>query len=106
MEELRQLQANVKLMPNPDRPGTGDQICMAHYPLDADPDILYGPKDSNSDKLKAASTSLYKRFHHKGLLVDFHREVVKSVEAGHMVRPTQSKSVPGIQRGGKMCLPL
>ena len=79
MEELRQLQANVKLMPNPDRPYTGDQICMAHYPLDAEPSILYGPEHSNSDKLKGASTSLYKRLHRKGLLVDFHQEVLTSI---------------------------
>ena len=58
---------------------------MAHYPLDAEPSILYGPDDSNSDKLKAASTSLYKRLHRKGLLVDFHQEVLKSIQAGQMI---------------------
>ena len=72
MDELKKLAANIKLVQDPEQPSS--QVCMAHYPLDGDEDTLYSPQDSNSDKMKAASTSLYKRLSRKGLLKDFDKE--------------------------------
>ena len=76
MDELKKLAANIKLVQDPEKPSS--QVWMAYYPLDGDEDTLYSPQDSNSDKMKAASTSLYKRLSRKGLLEDFDKEVRKS----------------------------
>ena len=59
---------------------------MCHYPLDGPVNKLYPPSASNSLQYKSATKSLVRKLKKKGLLEDFHAQMVKSVKKDHCVK--------------------
>ena len=85
IEEVRQmhlLEQSIwvkKLLGSP-----GMYYIVVRYPLDGPVSQLYGPQYSNSESHKNATRALYKRFVRKGILTDFHCQVTKSIDDGHI----------------------
>ena len=55
------------------------KVVMVNYPLDAPIDQLFPPSQSNSAQYKASTKSLVRKLQKKGLLSEFHDQMVKSV---------------------------
>ena len=76
----------MSLIQNPQHPlNPKMKVIMVHYPLDAPVDQLFPPSQSNSPQYKAVSKSLVRKLHKKGLLPDFHDQMVKSINEDHCI---------------------
>ena len=53
--------------------------------------MLFPPSQSNSVQYKAATKSLVKKLHKKGLLSEFHDQMVKSVKEDHCIMLTREE---------------
>lgn len=99
LEEIREIKVlsdNLRVLPDPKNQSTN--IIMAHYPLNGDRAELYHPSKSNSSKLKAASASLCRKLKKKGLLLDFHEQILKSIREEHMVILTPDEQKIALSR--------
>ena len=67
------------------------KVIMVHYPLDVAVDQLFPPSQSNSAQYKAVSKSLVRKLHKKGLLSDFHDQMVKSIKEDHCIKLSKAE---------------
>ena len=83
IEETALLWENMSLIQNPQHPlNPKMKVVMVHYPLDAPIDQLFPQSHSNSAQYK---------LHKKGLLSEFHDQIVKSVKEDHCIMPTREE---------------
>ena len=61
------------------------KVIMCYYPLNGPVNELYPPSASNSLQYKSATKSLVRKLKKKGLLEEFHKQMVKSVKDEHCV---------------------
>ena len=86
IQEMATLWETMTIIQNPLFPQNNEmKVIMCHYPLDGPVNELYPPSASNSLQYKSATKSLVRKLKKKGLLEDFHAQMVKSVKEDHCV---------------------
>ena len=86
IQETATLWENMGMIQNPLFPRNKKRKdIMCHYPLDGPVNELYPPSASNSLQYKSATKSLVRKLKKKGLLEEFHQQMVKSVKEEHCV---------------------
>ena len=85
VEETALIWKNMKVIQDPNFPNVKSRkVILIHYALDAPIEQLFPPSHSNSVQYRAASKSLFKKLKKKKLLNDFHAQMVKSINEGHV----------------------
>ena len=93
IQETGLLWDNMSIIQNPFYPNDKTKkVILCHYPLDGPVNELYPPSASNSNQYKSATKSLVRKLKKKGLLDDFHAQMVKSAKEDHAVMLTKEEA--------------
>ena len=84
IQETATLWENMTIIQIPFYPHDKEKkVILFYYPLDGPVNELYLPSASNSNQYKSATKSIVRKLKKKGLLEDFHAQMVTSLKEDH-----------------------
>ena len=82
MQELKILSQNIWVEEDPKKPGFNRIV--VDYPLNDKVEVLYAASKRNSSQQKKSTIALFRKLQKAGLTDQFHEQITKSIEDGHI----------------------